>query len=463
MSNKEVPGRFIDDAIGFYKLDKHFLKSIRDNTPELIKHFASPFFRNKIVANKYFHQYLMLLVDRENLDQEVIKEYQLKQLKEIVSYSYQCVPYYRELFNENGFDPLKMNSFDDLKMIPFLTRKIIRENFNKLISSQKVKGGYYNTTTSGSTGEPLKILLDYNSIFKETAFVCYFRQELGYQIEDSLVTFRGIDFGGKLWKYNPMNNETIFSPFKLSMLTLDLYVKKINEIKPAYLNGYHSAIYYFTRLLYESNTKLDFSFKGIFFTSENVVEDERIFVESFFNVPSMIFYGHTERCVIAQEIKHNEYQFDPFYGFTELVEAEGNSFEIIGTGFLNRAMPLIRYKTEDVCAPINDTAVTIKGRRNINDFLIGINGEKIYNSSLHFLSNILGNVIKYQFIQSEIGKAELLVIPITDLSVSDVMYIKRGIDKKLKGIIDFEIKIVENMILSKRGKYQMFINTVRNI
>src|ERR1035437_4125162 len=335
-------------------MNKHFLKSIRDKMPESLKYVTAPFFRIKLIKNKEFCKYYNLLERREVISSERIKEYQLSQTKGILVYSYQNVPYYTELFNKINFKPEKLNSFDDIKIIPFLTKEIIRENFDKLISTKKVKGGYYSTTTSGTTGEPLKLLLDYDSFFRENAFIYYFRKKLGYQFEDRLVTFRGIEFGKKFWRYNPINNETIFSPFKLSRLTLELYIKKINEIKPSYFNGYFSSIFYFAKLLSENNIKLNFRLKGIFLSSENINEVERLFVESLFNVKSLTFYGHTERCVIAQEIKHNEYSFDPYYGFTEQIKIKDNSFEIIGTGFLNKTMPLIRYKTDDVCLTAND-------------------------------------------------------------------------------------------------------------
>lgn len=441
-------------------MNKHFLKSIRDKMPESLKYITTPVFRNKLLKNKEFCKYFSLLESREALSPLKIKEYQLDQLKHILIHSFQNIPYYKELFNKISFKPEELSSFNGIKIIPFLTKEIIRENFDKLISVKKVKGGCYSTTTSGSSGEPLKLLLDYDSFFKENAFLYYYRKKLGYQFEDKLVTFRGIEFGEKFWRYNPINNETIFSPFKLSRQTLELYRKKINEIKPSYFSGYFSSIYFFAKLLSESNQSLNFKLKGIIFFSENIIEVERLFVESFFNVKSITYYGHTERCVIAQEFNHNEYFFDPYYGFTEQIRINDSSFQIVGTGFLNKTMPLVRYKTDDICRTFNNGTFSIAGRRNVNDFLIGINDEKISNSSLHFLSDFLKNVIKYQFIQNKKGKAVLLLVPNKDFKTSEIAFIKSEIDKKLKGVIDFEINVEEKAVLTARGKFQMFLRTI---
>ena len=201
-------------------MNKYILKKIRDNIPEYLKYLTATFFRNKLINNNIYNEYINLLHNRELLSEVLIKEYQFVKLKNILIYANDNVPYYTDLFKKISFTPSEMKSIDEINIIPILTKDIIRNNFDKLISSKKVSGGYYIATTGGSTGEPLKILLDYDCVFKENAFVNYYRSKFGYQINDKLATFRGIEFENKLWKFNPMQNELIFSPFKLSQKTL---------------------------------------------------------------------------------------------------------------------------------------------------------------------------------------------------------------------------------------------------
>jgi phenylacetate-CoA ligase len=175
-------------------MNKHYQKSIRDNLPESLKFIFSPFFRGKLLKNKYFIEYYNLLKTREGLDSDSIKEYQLDQLKSLLIYSYQNVPYYHDLFRLTQFDPYKFSDFQDMSKLPFLTKDLVRDNFDKLISAQTIRNGYYTATTGGTTGKPLKVLLDYDSIFKEIAFIYYYRSKLGYTFKDKLVTFRGVEF-----------------------------------------------------------------------------------------------------------------------------------------------------------------------------------------------------------------------------------------------------------------------------
>jgi phenylacetate-CoA ligase len=304
-------------------------------------------------------------------------------------------------------------------------------------------------------------LLDYDSIFKEIAFIYYYRSKLGYTFGDKLATFRGIEFDEKLWKLNPMYNEIVFSPFKLSKDTLQKYVTKLNDYGPQFLHGYLSTLYFFARLLSENKMAISKRLKGIFLISENIDNKRREYVEQFFNANSSTFYGQSERCIIAEETEKNRYAFDPYYGFTEQILIENNNYEIVGTGFLNRSMPLIRYKINDICVP-DKNLFSIESMRKSNLGLYGKNNVFIGLAALNFHNDFFKNVTNYQFIQINKGEADLLIIANEKFRLSDIENMKRVINMKTKGEIVFNIKKVDSLILSSRGKFEMLISNFDN-
>ena len=441
-------------------MKKQYMKNVRDNMPEPLKYITASIFRNKLINNKEFCSFFKLLEDRESLDQEKIREYQFMKLKEMLIYSFMYVPYYRELFNEASFDPYKFSDFKQIEKIPFLTRELVKKNFDKLISTKKVDNGYYIGYTGGSTGIPLKFLLDYDSIYKENAFIYYYRKKLGYNFSDKVVTFRNRS-GNVLWRLNPMYGETLFSNSRLSKLTIRKYAEKINQLKPQYLNGYISAIWYFAKLLEEFNLNLDFGLKGIYLISENPDLEQRKFIENFFNVKSSTFYGHSERVVIAEEKKHDLYVFDPYYGYTEQIPSKTNEYTIVGTGFLNRTMPFIRYKTDDICFP-EKGYFRIVGKRDSQRGLYGLNNEFLSGTGFFMHLEVFQKIISYQFIQNERGKADMFIIVNNDFQNEDMKKIKKEIDSQTKGVIDIDIRIVDNMVLTERGKFQRYLSYVAN-
>jgi phenylacetate-CoA ligase len=442
-------------------MNKDIFKKIRDNMPEFLKYISFYLFRYKLIKNYNYVFQANQLDNRNLLNKSEIDNFQFSALKNILVYANNFVPFYTELFKNIKFDPNKMKTINEIELIPFLTKDIIRQNFDKLISTKVVPGGHYVATTGGTSGEPLKVLLDYYSVYQENAFINHFRGKLGYKLRDKLATFRGIEFGEKLWKFNPMQNEVVFSPFKLSEIKIKDYFKKLNEYKPAYLNGYLSSIYFLAKLLNSNELNFNFQLKGIFLISENIDFDQRNFIETFFKVKSLTFYGHSERCVIAEEVKLNEYNFDPYYGFTEFVKSNENNFEIVGTGFLNKTMPLIRYKTGDLCYK-NDRNFKIIGRWKSNIGLYGLNGEFFTHAAFNFHSEIFKNVTCYQFFQYAKGKVNLLLLVNKYFMMDELKLIQDEIYKKTKGVIQFDIKVVDKLNLTKRGKFEFFINEIVN-
>jgi phenylacetate-CoA ligase len=440
-------------------MKKQFLKSIRDKMPESLKYISAPLFRYKLLQNENFRNYFSLLEKRELMNHDQILDLQFNQLKEILIHSYRYVPYYTELFNQISFDPYKFDDFKQIEKIPFLTREIITERFDKLISTNRVKNGYYIGTTGGSSGIPLRFYLDYDSIYKENAFIYYYRKRLEYNFKDKVATFRNLGDGKKFWIFNPMHNELIFSNTKLSRVTLSKYVRKINEIKPQYLNGYLSSIWYFAKLIKECNETLDLKLKGIFLISENIDIEQRDFIEEFFKVKSLTFYGHSERVVIAEEVEPYSYSFDPYYGYTEEIPLGNGEYTIVGTGFLNRTMPFIRYKTDDVCFP-ESKFYRIEGKRYSKTGLYGKNNEFLTGTGFILGIQVFKNIITYQFVQKERGKADMFIIVSKDFQLGEMKSIKKEIDFQTNGIIDIEIKIVDNLVLTQRGKFQKYISYV---
>lgn len=440
-------------------MKKQFMKSIRDNMPDCLNYCTAPLFRNKLIHNNEFRRYIKLLEERERSGRENVKEYQFNQLKDTLIYSFVNVPYYNELFRKVAFDPFRFSDFSQMEKIPFLTRDMVLNNFDKLRSTKKIENGYYVGLTGGSTGLPLKFLLDYDSIYKENAFIYHYRKRLGYDFNDKIATFRNRAPSKVLWKSNPMYGEIMFSNTRLSKINVRKYADKMNRLKPQYLNGYISAIWFFTKLLEEFNLDLDFKIRGIFLISESPDQEQRKFIENYFQVKSSTFYGHSERTVIAEEIRHDEYVFDPYYGYTEQIPLENNEYTIAGTGFLNRIMPLIRYKTDDFCYP-EGQHFKILGKRNSAIGLHGINNEFLTGTAFYLSLEAFQKIITYQFIQRERGKADMSIIVKKDFHIDDLKIIRQVIDLQTKGVIDINIKIVDNMVLTQRGKFQKYISYV---
>jgi len=104
-------------------------------------------------GKEFFDVYNELLRTQHYSADEIAK-YQNAELKKIIHHAYNTTRYYQKLFDEHGLKPEDIESRDDLHKVPVLTKALIRENFDGLISSDFKKDELVHGHTSGTTGAP---------------------------------------------------------------------------------------------------------------------------------------------------------------------------------------------------------------------------------------------------------------------------------------------------------------------
>src|SRR3954470_11908318 len=100
-------------------------------------------------------EHLEHLEQTQWLSREELDLLETRALVELLSYAGQHVPYYRELFQKQRFEPREVRSRADLAELPLLTREIVRERYADLVDPAH-RGSNIKKGTSGSTGKPLK-------------------------------------------------------------------------------------------------------------------------------------------------------------------------------------------------------------------------------------------------------------------------------------------------------------------
>lgn len=431
------------------------LKKINQTMPDSIKKFFRKQIRAKVINNSIFKETKNEIKSFNDLSEEEKNKYHLKKLKETLIYAYENTIFYKKTFDKVGFNPYNFSDIKEMDKIPTINKELILEHFDEFLSKENID--YYEAFTGGSTGKPLKIFLDTNSIYKEKAFVYNYWSKFGYDYKNSkIVTFRGLEFGNKIYKYNPIDNQVIVNPFKLSDENIDKYIKIINDFNPEFFHGYVSAINNFCKLLSKNNIKLKANIKCVFFISENVTCEEKKYIEEVLNCKTNIFYGHSERAVFA-EYFNGSYEFNKLYTHVDFLKKKDteNLYEIACTGLLNKKMIFIKYIPDDVVEIINNK-INIYGHWD-KELLIGKNNENISIASINFHNNVFSKVKFYQFEQFERGKVVLNIVEDSKLTENDKKEILEILNKKIKDCIDVKIKVVESIELTKRGKYKKVI------
>lgn len=413
----------------------------------------------------------------EWMKRDEIRVYQATLLGEMLSYVTAQVPAYRKFRSVVE----KFSPFDALKEFPFLTKEILQNRFEEFLPGDFGKIPHYQITTGGTSGNQLKFYVDDASQSTEMAFVHRLWSRVGYEPKMRKATFRGVTFreikSGLFWQNNPIYNELQFSPFHMAEKNLNAYVEKLCAYRPEYLHGYPSAIdllagYILRNGLEESLPPI----RAAFLVSEGFSSAQRERIEKAFKTRVFSFYGHSERLIFAGECEETQaYHHFPDYGILEIIdkesnpcEKEGDTGEIVGTGLLNRSMPLIRYRTGDFatrlepkckCGREHDRFTAVKGRWE-QDMIIGRNGGKISIAALNMHGRMFDNVLRYQYYQDRIGHLVIKVIPTESFNESDKIRIKDKYLNKTTGELDIDVEIVKDISLTKRGKYKLFVSDI---
>ena len=117
----------------------------------------------KTTINFRIYGYMRRFVKESRLPPEEIRKIQFTRMKKLLCDVYQTHSFYRERFDACQFDPWKMADLSDIKQVPILEKDDYRRFINKrLKEGEKPYRNWYDDTTGGSTGIPLRILRNWD-------------------------------------------------------------------------------------------------------------------------------------------------------------------------------------------------------------------------------------------------------------------------------------------------------------
>lgn len=409
---------------------------------------------------------------------EQLAEYQMRQLSKLLNHAYQNVPYYKKIFDERGLKPKDIQDFNDLQKLPFLTKEIIRDNLNELVVRGYPPKKLEYVTTGGSTGIPLGIYYERGvSHAVEWAFIKTLWDRVGYRFRDKCVVLKGnvVASAGqsKFWEKTLFGRWMVLSSYHMTEDNLPKYIDKIREFRPKFIQAFPSTIAILARFIKKNGIEPFSSVKAILCGSENMYPGQRELLEETLQCRVYTWYGHAERAVLAGECERStDYHLFPEYGITELVREDGSPVKnegemgnIVGTGLTNYAMPLIRYKTDDIAAWAEKTCfcgreysllTRVQGRW-LQEFIVTKNNRPISITAINMHSDVFDNIEQFQFYQDRKEEVVFNIVRKETYTDRDTEYIKRELTKKLGDDIILLIRFVDHIPRTQRGKYRFLI------
>lgn len=431
-----------------------------------------------LLAGSAYRETVRLCRKLDTMSRQDVIGLQEIRLRELLQFAVQEVPFYECLRSAVH----RLGPFDALKEFPVLSKEDVQQKRESLIPRSIHRIPHHQRTTGGSSGDQLRFLEDDSTYSREMGFMHSQWARVGYTPLSRKATFRGVPFSritdSCFWQENPIHNELQFSPFHMNEKNLALYVEKLIEYQPTYLHGYPSAIDVLAEYVVRHGlTDQMLLLNAVLLGSEGCTVEQRKRIETAFRTRVYTFYGHSERTVIGGECECSQvYHAFPAYGILEIIKENGEPCEIgaqgeiIGTGFLNRSMPLIRYRTDDYatresheceCGRCWDRFSNVLSRRSLEGFLFGRGGSKISEAALNVHGDCFNNVIRFQYYQATPGQLVIRVIPNPMYSLVDEAKIIAAHEEKVRGEMDIIVQEVKDIPLTKSGKQRRLVCDVK--
>ena len=452
--------------MGTIEVIKKFIESnwiIEKAVREVLEHLPLRF-RYGISFGPTFRYWLAFLKESESWERSRVEAYQVEQLKDLLKHAGGNVPYYKKVFHEYGFNPQKLQSLDDVKTLPYVDKEIVRDNVSEFLADNIARKTMFRKHTSGSTGIPLAIYSNKEAEEKHWATVVQAWSKIGYTPKSKMVTFWGI-----IPKWRRYANQLILSRYYFDDKSLQTFAKMIREFQPKFILGLPSILFLFAHFMRENSIPSFNGIRGCIAESESLYPWQRKLIEEQFGARTFSTYGMVEKVLYASEcVNCSRYHIYPQYGIPETIMASDGIYELVGTGLINYAHPLIRYKTADIgalsspacssCSFSYESLELIEGR--IGDLLIDKAGKALSPMRVGVNSTAFKNVRMFQFYQDTPGKVILRLVKKPHFSDFDAEKIRGrviadlGLTEK-QNLIDIEIVFVSDVQRSPSGKFIM--------
>ncbi|HEY7497045.1 MAG TPA: hypothetical protein VH740_00955 [Vicinamibacterales bacterium] len=422
-----------------------------------------------------------LLAKTEWFSRGDLEAYQDEQLRQIVTHAYDTVPFYRRRFDEAKLTPRDIRTREDLPKIPVLTRDDIRTHFDDLRSRTVSRRAMRTGHTSGTTGTPLTVGYDRDTVW------------MTYAVFDRHYRWAGCKFGrdgdrvavargnvivpldqraAPFWRLNRLQNQLLLSSFHLSRTNLPAYFEALTDFAPAVLDGYPSTLYLLAKYL--QSVGKTFPLRAAITSSETLYDFQRKTIEESFRCPVFDYYALAERVVFSHECeRHQGHHLAMEYGIAEVTDPAGRPVprgtvgKLVGTTLHNKAMPLIRYVTNDMtslrtgaCACGRALDLMDDVTTKAEDVLTLGDGRLISPSVLTHPFKPLDCIEGSQIVQTARNAVTVRIVAGPAYTPAHTHHLITELAARLGADVTIDVQMVDRLETSKNGKFKWVISHV---
>ncbi len=399
------------------------------------------------------------------MSREEMRELQGRRLHKIVDYVYHNVPFYRNKLQTMGLEPDDIRTIDDIKLLPFTTKQDLRDNYPYGLQAAPQSEIVRVHASSGTTGNPT--IVGYTrkdiGVWSECMARCLTAYGVSRDDTFSVAYGYGLFTGGLGAHYGVENLGATVVPASTGNTE-----KHLRLIRDLGITGIACTPSYALHLA-ETMTKMGIKKEDIrlrigAFGAEPWTEDMRREIESRLGLQGYNLYGLSEimgPCVSYEcECKNGSHICEDHF-FPEIIDPDtleplpiGSTGELVFTTLTKEGMPLLRYRTRDLCSLMEGececgrTAVRMGRILGRSDDMLIIRGINVFPSQVE--SVILSTEEfepHYQLVIDRIDNLDRLTVRVelrnefmTDL-LPELAALEHKLSEKLKSVLSIRAKV----------------------
>lgn len=401
---------------------------------------------------------------------------QMARLRRMLHHARTTVPFYASRIPDRAWEHLRAGDWSAFHDIPLTEKSSLREHTSQFYSGGSISTSWISWNTSGTTGTPIQLQYAPDAVSRQYAFVERYREEagVGRSLRRAQFTGKLIAPGenpGRYWRYDYANRALMLSTVHLNAHTIPQYLEALAAFQPEYISGYPSAI----ALLAQHAVRSPFRairMRAALTSAETLLPSQRDVIEAAFGARVHDQYGQTEMQSFWFECRYRRMHAHPLFGVTEILRpdgspcASGETGDVVLTGLINDAMPLVRYRVGDrarwsgedrcPCGRAMPMLEAVEGRRE----------DYIYSPQRGWIGRMdpalkgVSGVIECQFVQNTQESLHVLCVASSQFTKVDRLVLEKNIQDRVGSAVRIHFERVNEIPRGANGKFRAVVSNL---
>ncbi len=391
-------------------------------------------------------------------------DWQLNRLGDILEFTWNHVPFYREYWGDHGVKFRRPKALEDLQSYPVLTKDIFRANSKRIYPDNLRSIRHRQWHTGGTTGQPVHYSRDIEQWILAEAFHLWGWSQTGYVFGEPIGVIAGGSLIPERWKLEARVRGLMHRRLFLYGVAMDrtialVHFERLRKQGAQYLYGYPSVLYLFGKHIAEQGLSLP-GLKAVVTTAEMLQPRYREGIEKTLGCRVFDNLGCNDGGFESYECnEHKGFHYNDLQSILEVDSTlSGGEGRLLITNLWNKSTPFIRYENGDIvtlekepcpCRAPFPLIGSIQGRTA--DILTFANGRSLAGPALTLIFSAM-EIDGWQVIQTGPNRLDVRMCSSAELKTEDMNHVYKILRHYLDDEVEVIIKRVEKMETTKGGK-----------